>query len=67
MSKKPKRKPKPHSEVRWVVKYTRTTDGEEYFGSMLTHKKSTLPNMLTNSYTTRKVKVLVTEIVKGKR
>lgn len=64
-----KRKPKkkPHSEVRWVVKYTRKNDGKEFFGSMLTHKKSTLPNMLTNSYTTRKVKVLVTEIVKGKR
>ena len=60
-----KRKPKPHSEVRWVKKYSGIDEeGRKwfYFGGMLTHERKHLPNAGG-----RKVKVLVTEVVEAKR
>ena len=61
-----KRKPKPHSEVRWCKKYSGVDEeGRKrfyFFGGMLTHIREHLPGRGG-----RKVKVLVTEIVEAKR
>lgn len=53
---------KPHSEVRWVVKYVKDS-GETRFGGMLASTEMALPDMRGEGYTATRVRVLVTEIV----
>ena len=57
---------KPHSEYRWCIKYTRNKDGTSFFGAMLTRSRDALPNVDSDAYAYRKVRVLVTEITKRK-